>query len=298
MQSHISPNKLKGKELWHIVTPPDIPISSLTQATLVRRQTGETRASQIDEKETVLSHKSMDYALFDDEARSLRRNAYAPMAGGGAYAPLSLKISRALRLQKKPDAPVQQVSVNAAAGKVPKPVPQQPSGLKIRYRPFGVASDDDIFRNTPSTRPTMPELVRSRSPAKRKATDVALNGEGHEDPPSKKQRKDTDKAKKKKHVQFDQAEVDLLEVQVPASQDATAKADGSSSEVDFSQPEIQRSDGATNGEYASSEKREDEIPEEKARRRAEKNRRKEEKLARKAARHARKVADLEAANDD
>jgi DNA-directed RNA polymerase I subunit RPA34.5 len=292
-KSLISPESLAGKKLWHIIAPSDVPISSITAATVVRQQLGGSRTEHVDIDQIVSSHKGFDYSFLEDESQDSPCWAYIPKAGGGTFSPAGLKISRTVRLRNNSSAANRSQTLPIAQTQMPaprsaRPAPQQPQGLTMRYHPFGVVTQDHLSRNNPSSRPERhASPPRAQSPGKRKAP-PSTDGELLEN--------SSNKSKKHKRAKRDTQESHVNGLGSDASRPPLPKHDGETdqlhSDID-STSNVQPIGETTKVDAAALRENENETPEERAKRKAEKKRRKEEKLARKAERRAKREAATE-----
>ena len=135
----LSPANLKGKQIWHITAPSNLPLSSITRLSLDAIQSGAP----------VLTHKGVEYVLKSDASHTATPTVLLPTAAGYEnLAPESnIAVERTLQLQQKiilPNLTVRQASQvmgSRAAADVALPsvssVRPQPKGLRMRYKPPG-----------------------------------------------------------------------------------------------------------------------------------------------------------------
>ncbi|KAL9609588.1 MAG: hypothetical protein Q9167_005661 [Letrouitia subvulpina] len=131
----LSPDALKGKQIWHITTPSSIPISLI-----------EGSLQSITTEAPILSYKGAEYGVFDGLDAQPKKNEVVllPSSENGEYRSINLAITRTLHLQqlvklsRTHDGPVRDLSTTSSSSASYKDGPhQQPAGLRMRYRPFG-----------------------------------------------------------------------------------------------------------------------------------------------------------------
>lgn len=129
-----SPARLRNKQIWHIAVPSSVPIDSLTEFSTTDVQTGDT----------VLSYKGADFGLvLQPKTRTAKKTLLLPSTETNEYRPVEVEIARTLQLQQLPPkrSSGSGATLTAATSKQrsrKKAPPQQPNGLRMRYRPFGV----------------------------------------------------------------------------------------------------------------------------------------------------------------
>lgn len=159
-------SSLQGKQLWHIVAPVSVPISSVTQVT----------KQSVAQGTSVLSHNGAEYGLVrgNDNDQEL---ILLPSVDGNTYEPSGISINRTLRLQQIIH-PGNSLPNTATADRslYSKPALEQPEGLKMRYKPFGTSESDDLGSDETGkeNRFRVPQGVRTLSPAKKRKRDHAL----------------------------------------------------------------------------------------------------------------------------
>ena len=131
----LSIKNLAGKQLWHVVAPSSIPISSLNEVLL--RDIGKDKK--------LVHHKDVDYTIMEHEMAKLSSQyILLPSHKECNYQNTARSIVRSLHLhqfvQVSKDPEQRSSTANGAhptlrGTEVSAPV--QPNGLKIRYRPFG-----------------------------------------------------------------------------------------------------------------------------------------------------------------
>lgn len=156
----LAPSNLQGKQIWHITAPDLVPIS------LVK----EVSTQNIGNGASILDYHGAKYGLVPesegDQASS--RALLLPSAQTNDYRPSKTNIIKTLHLQQLVSLPShalepafhpnRSASSTESYGKTPR---QQPEGLKMRYRPFGVSDDSDLD----STSEPMPRAPEFRTPA-------------------------------------------------------------------------------------------------------------------------------------
>ncbi|CAF9924659.1 hypothetical protein IMSHALPRED_006250 [Imshaugia aleurites] len=171
----LAPSNLHGKQIWHITAPETIPIS------LVK----EVSTQNIGNGASVLEYHGAKYGLVpESEAEQASSRALLlPSAQRNHYRPSNTSIIKTLHLQQivslpshaleKAVYPNRSTSASESYRKTPR---QQPEGLKMRYRPFGVSDDSDLetsFEPMPKAPEfRIPASVKESAPArKRKRTE-------------------------------------------------------------------------------------------------------------------------------
>lgn len=135
-RSAFQSSDLKGKQIWHITAPIDLPISSLHEVALDAVQSGKP----------VLSHKGRDYVMSEDKGQQESETALLLPSKDG-YTPVQQPIARTLHLkqhvvlpnlsEKQADQTTGSNTAGDAATAAVTAVRPQPRGLKMRYRPPG-----------------------------------------------------------------------------------------------------------------------------------------------------------------
>ena len=163
-----APSNLQGKQIWHITTPESVPIS------LVK----EVSTQNIGNGASVLEYHGAKYELIpESEAEQASSRALLlPYTQTNNYQPSKTTIIKTLHLQQLVSLPnlalEQAVHPNRSASasesyrKTPR---QQPEGLRMRYRPFGVSDNSDL-ESSPDPMPKAPEF---RIPAPVKESSLA-----------------------------------------------------------------------------------------------------------------------------
>ena len=134
-----SPANLTGKEIWHIVAPSSVPISTIK----------ELSQQKILSRSSILSYRGSDYGLISDS--SINEALLLPSAEDNEYKSHNAAPIKSFHLQQIVSLPYHAISpAKSSDESVPTPqvhkrAPrQQPEGLRMRYHPFGVA---DISEN-------------------------------------------------------------------------------------------------------------------------------------------------------
>ncbi|KAL9016986.1 MAG: hypothetical protein Q9185_005681 [Variospora sp. 1 TL-2023] len=150
--------KLSGKQIWHITAPASVPIESIQEVPVQKVTSGAS----------ITSHKNADYGLITEaDINSTEKVLLVPSSEGNVYTMTGTTIDKTLHLQQIVSLPsTAKLSGRPVKGgsSLPKThikaVRQQPTGLKMRYRPFGdepqyEGSDSaPRFRKPPITTPT------------------------------------------------------------------------------------------------------------------------------------------------
>lgn len=164
-----SPSFLQRKQVWHIIAPASVPISSIT----------EVRKQSVTDGSAVMSYKGAEYSLIE-ENQNLHESVLLPFVEANSYKPSIIGVARTLRLQQiiHPGSKGSLSNI-ADTERTPyrKPVPKQPEGLKMRYKPFGASESEDSqseslpdgTNQAPQFR--VPQGVRTGSPVKKRKRD-------------------------------------------------------------------------------------------------------------------------------
>lgn len=222
-----SPTSLQGKQIWYITVPAEVSISSLTEVAKQSVQNGSV----------ILNFEGADYGLIaeagDTETREM---LLLPSAGGTEYKPASHPISKTLYLQqliRPPDGlrgPGDLSSSTAIAdrSRYQKPKPQQPEGLRMRYRPFGDTSSDSSLNGSPKQAMQVPQFrvpkdVETASPPKKRKRDELLveSPKGSRSP--KKSRKDDTHTRSQVHATLTKGEQAPPAKEVPRKHSSSSK---------------------------------------------------------------------------
>ena len=152
----LAPSNLQGKQIWHITAPASVPIS------LVK----EVSTQDIANGASVLEYHGAKYGLVpESEAEQASSRALLlPSSQTNNYRPSHTTIIKTLHLQQLVSLPSyaldpavhpnRSASASESYRKAPR---QQPEGLRMRYRPFGIADDSDL-ESSSETRPKAPEF--------------------------------------------------------------------------------------------------------------------------------------------
>lgn len=133
IRSILSQENLNGKHIWHITAPTSVPISEIKTLT----------PTDILEGKSILFYKGSSYGLNLNDDRGVGPRILLPARKGSKYPPLSRQIDLHLHLRQIIELPnikdmpaLLTESLGSIAG-ARKAILKQPSGLKMRYRPFG-----------------------------------------------------------------------------------------------------------------------------------------------------------------
>ena len=156
----LAPSNLQGKQIWHITAPELVPIS------LVK----EVSTQNIGNGASILDYHGAKYGLVPESEgeQASSRALLLPSTQTNDYRRSKTNIIKTLHLQQLVSLPShalepafhpnRSASSTDSYGKTPR---QQPEGLKMRYRPFGVSDDSDLD----STSEPMPRAPEFRTPA-------------------------------------------------------------------------------------------------------------------------------------
>ncbi|OTA38665.1 hypothetical protein BTJ68_01258 [Hortaea werneckii EXF-2000] len=136
----LSEQSLRGKQIWHITAPSDVPLSSIT----------EVASDAIQSARTVVSHGGAEYMLSEDNLGM--GNNFVMLPGREGYRPVQQRLDRTLHLQQKITLPelsslqASEATGSAAAGDVAEAAVSttrpQPKGLRMRYKPSGYGAGE------------------------------------------------------------------------------------------------------------------------------------------------------------
>lgn len=158
----LSTSALSEKQLWHITIPSSVPVSSIT----------EFSTKSVSNGTAILAYNGAEYGLIPESLdQTVQKTVLLPWSEAGGYGSASVKISKTLHLQQI----IRQPHSKHGADKSPddisrtytKQIRQQPPGLKMRYRPFGVTSETSEpleKSDSESTAKKPPQTARFRIP--------------------------------------------------------------------------------------------------------------------------------------
>lgn len=194
-----APATLQGKQLWHITVPAGVSIEPVEEVALQKVQDGSS----------VLSHKGADYGLIaETDDIGSRDVLLLPSIEDDQYKISGHAIVKTLHLQQlvgtatavHDNDAIPPFTASADRARQRKPVPQQPEGLRMRYRPFGdsdsgtSSSNGIIGREQPPPQFRVPKGVpETASPPKKRKRDepeAPILAEGQSPKKSRKDRKD------------------------------------------------------------------------------------------------------------
>ena len=132
---------VKDKLLWHITAPASIPFENITKMNIHDMLNGAP----------INSHEGVDYSFqVEPKLPSTSCQLLVPNENGKSYRPASRFIDQVLHLQQSIPLDQSEKSMDVP-GKSPKiseytrkPIPTQPSSLKMRYKPFGNTNQTNI----------------------------------------------------------------------------------------------------------------------------------------------------------
>ena len=192
-----APSNLQGKQIWHITAPESIPISLAK----------EVSTQDIGNGACVLEYHGAKYGLVpESEAEQTSSHALLlPSAETNDYRPSKTAIVKTLHLQQfislssHAVEPAADLKRSASASESYKKTPrQQPEGLRMRYRPFGVS--DDSSSESPSE--PIPKAPEFRIPAPVKATSPARKRKRPESNDDSSNTASAVKSKKRKEIHY------------------------------------------------------------------------------------------------
>ncbi|GAP92751.1 putative RNA polymerase subunit [Rosellinia necatrix] len=132
----LSNANLEGKQVWYFTAPASLPITVLKDM--------EIDLSKATQGESLVTHKGDNYGLdLEPYATSTQIRLLIPSHGGDKYTSLNHSIDSTVHLRRMAKfGPNGEIQATATDGFVPmpKPVREQPEGLRIRYTPIGVPS--------------------------------------------------------------------------------------------------------------------------------------------------------------
>ena len=175
----LAPSNLQGKEIWHITTPGSVPVS------LVK----EVSTQNVGNGASVLEHRGAKYGLVSESGvnQSISQVLLLPSAQKNDYRPLATNKMKTLHLQQLVNLPnhafepaghsYRSAPAPNSYSKTPR---QQPEGLRMRYRPFGVSVDSDLESASEPT-PKVPQfrvppLVKESSPRRKRKGAESIDG--------------------------------------------------------------------------------------------------------------------------
>ncbi|KAI1361145.1 DNA-directed RNA polymerase I subunit RPA34.5-domain-containing protein [Xylaria arbuscula] len=125
---------LEGKQVWYFTAPASLPITVLKDM--------EIDLSKATKGEALLTHKGDNYGLdLESYATNTQIQLLIPSRGGDKYTTLNHGIDSTVHLRRMAKfGPGGEVHATATDDyvPVPKPIRQQPEGLRVRYTPIGV----------------------------------------------------------------------------------------------------------------------------------------------------------------
>ncbi|KAI1757641.1 DNA-directed RNA polymerase I subunit RPA34.5-domain-containing protein [Xylaria castorea] len=152
---------LEGKQVWYFTAPASLPITVLKDM--------EIDLSKATNGGTLLTHDGDNYGLdLESYATNTQIQLLIPSSGGDKYTSLNHGIDSTVHLRRMAKfGPGGEVHATATDNyvPVPKPVREQPEGLRVRYTPIGVPAP--TVSSTAPTKSTSTDA--SSSLAKKKA---------------------------------------------------------------------------------------------------------------------------------
>ncbi|KAG7006112.1 hypothetical protein G7Y79_00016g040970 [Physcia stellaris] len=200
-----SPSNLQGKQIWHIAIPRSVPVTSITSVAKKSVQDGSA----------ITSHKGANYCFIPElENQTKNTVLLLPSDEDDRYKPANTGIMQTLHLQQlvtlpsiahdvgAQDAGTQVGGTITLRKSIEKPAPEQPEGLRMRYKPIGVEDSDDPDANLRPTKvQKAPEFrvptlsASSKSPKKRKHNETIDPHTDDDTSPTKRSAKSKSAAK-------------------------------------------------------------------------------------------------------
>ncbi|KAL2441885.1 hypothetical protein ABEF95_016793 [Exophiala dermatitidis] len=184
---------LSSKQIWHISIPDSVSIDSIRELDIKAATAGEPVLSKDGVNYNLKSMESKDEVVFLPQGKTMRYQQHAK------------RVEQSFVLQEMSDAQKSKKDASSIftatdTGK-PKPVRQQPDGLKMRYVPYGAPAlpespeieDEDIEMKDTLDLPAELEPTSSQSTTKKSkhSSQDAVNGKT---PEKKKKKKDVQDA--------------------------------------------------------------------------------------------------------
>lgn len=161
--------------------PRSVPVTSIT----------EVAKQSVQDGSAVLSYKGADYGLISEaESQGGNLAVLLPTDDDSSYRSIGIEITKTLHLQQlvrlpsishdvgAEDAGTQVGGTVSVRKPYEKPAPEQPKGLKMRYKPIGVSDSESDSNHRPRKTQKAPEFrvpsapSSSQSPEKRKHGDI------------------------------------------------------------------------------------------------------------------------------
>ncbi|KAI0872287.1 DNA-directed RNA polymerase I subunit RPA34.5-domain-containing protein [Hypoxylon argillaceum] len=140
---------LEGKQVWYFTAPASLPITVLKDM--------EIDLSKATKGAPLLTHEGDNYGLdLESYATNTQIQLLIPSSGGDQYTSLNHNIDSTVHLRRMAKfGPGGEVQATATTNyvPVPKPIREQPDGLKVRYTPIGV----------PAPAPANPSLSQAKT---------------------------------------------------------------------------------------------------------------------------------------
>lgn len=199
-----SPTSLQGKQLWHITVPAGVSITSIT----------EVATQSVQDGSAMLSHKGADYGLIaEPDDLNTRERLLIPSAEDNKYISSSHAITKTFHLQRllgpsgaiRGSGALSNFTASTDRPRRQKPVPKQPEGLRMRYKPFGdtendTSSSDSGTHRVQQAQFRIPKGLKTSSPAEKRKHDKAESPDHTEVQSLKKPHKDEKVAASSKPV--------------------------------------------------------------------------------------------------
>lgn len=227
----LAPSRLQGKQIWHVTAPESVPISLVKQASTKNIRNGAS----------VLDYHGAKYKLVPESEveQASSRALLLPSTQTNNYRRSKTTIIKTLHLQQLVSLPNhvlepaihpnRSASASESYRKMPR---QQPEGLRMRYRPFGVSDDSDL-ESTSEPMPKAPEFripapVKESSPGRKRKCPESNDGNSNIGPA----------VKSKKRKQSPQATAGAIEDPMDIDGISDKRLNGVESPTRISHPEI------------------------------------------------------------
>ncbi|KAI1339791.1 DNA-directed RNA polymerase I subunit RPA34.5-domain-containing protein [Xylariaceae sp. FL0016] len=137
---------LEGKQLWYFTAPADLPITVLKDM--------EIDLAKAANGQSILNYKGDAYGIdLEADATSTQISLLIPSKNGDKYTAPNRGVESIIHLRRSAKfGPGNTVSATATDGyaPIPKPIRQQPEGLKARFTPLGVPTPAPTISSQPS----------------------------------------------------------------------------------------------------------------------------------------------------
>ncbi|KAI0381446.1 DNA-directed RNA polymerase I subunit RPA34.5-domain-containing protein [Hypomontagnella monticulosa] len=164
----LSKSNLEGKQVWYFTAPASLPITVLKDM--------QIDLSKVQSGEALLNHKGDDYGLdLEANATNTQIQLLIPSQAGDNYTALNRGIDSTVHIRHIAKfGPGSATSATATKdyNPIPKPIREQPQGLKPRFTPIGVPN------------PTPSRILPAKPKSTPVAQDVSSRSESESEPES------------------------------------------------------------------------------------------------------------------